>query len=472
MSAWRFDRAARALLAVVSPPGTSARFSTSPRGGSAFPTRSSGWRGDLRARGARARGQAALRRAVARLHAVHLHAALLLGGRRLRGPAGAGPAGASGRIAAEHARSCSRRCSTWSGTRRATGSAPGSRSGCSRPASISPAAWFDIARVDMLSLALLMLAVLVLARSERFDALAGVLLGLAFLAKQSALVAALPLLAARVVTQRGLRRGYAVGGMRQQWSASARSRSIARARLVPLLCVRAAGEPSGRGLGQARLLAVRSVFDLAVRDGGGRVRARAAAAVALRARAASVRGRPAGERVERAAAQRRLRQRAAACVSGAELGVRRRAARLDRGRRPRAAGCFCALRATRSARFSSPGFGNHPGGRSRAAGAAQGRRARGSAARSARRSAAPVPRAHRSPRGQGAARPRDGLPRHPARRERPRQALAPRQRHVDLARPALRADRARRAVVEGRAREELRAHRSQALVRAREPCAR
>ena len=70
-------------------------------------------------------------------------------------------------------------------------------------------AWFDIARVDMLSLALLMLAAVLFARSERFDALAGVLLGLAFLAKQSALVSALPLIAARVVAQRGLRRVHA-----------------------------------------------------------------------------------------------------------------------------------------------------------------------------------------------------------------------------------------------------------------------
>lgn len=70
-------------------------------------------------------------------------------------------------------------------------------------------AWFDIARVDMLELCLVLLAALLLVRSERFDALASTLLGLAFLTKQSALVIALPLLAARLLTQRGWRRIHA-----------------------------------------------------------------------------------------------------------------------------------------------------------------------------------------------------------------------------------------------------------------------
>lgn len=67
-------------------------------------------------------------------------------------------------------------------------------------------AWFDLARVDMLSLCLVLLALLALARSERYDVLAGLLFALAFLTKQSSSLIALPVLAARMLTQRGWRR--------------------------------------------------------------------------------------------------------------------------------------------------------------------------------------------------------------------------------------------------------------------------
>jgi hypothetical protein len=70
--------------------------------------------------------------------------------------------------------------------------------------------WFDLARVDMLALCLVLLAALLLVRSERFDAVAGLLFALAFLTKQSSLIAALPLLAVRVLTQRGGRRVHAL----------------------------------------------------------------------------------------------------------------------------------------------------------------------------------------------------------------------------------------------------------------------
>jgi hypothetical protein len=80
-------------------------------------------------------------------------------------------------------------------------------------------AWFDLARVDMLSLCLALLALLVLARSERYDALAGLLFALALLTKQSTGLIALPVLAARALTQRGWRRlagplacGVTIGG--------------------------------------------------------------------------------------------------------------------------------------------------------------------------------------------------------------------------------------------------------------------
>jgi hypothetical protein len=69
--------------------------------------------------------------------------------------------------------------------------------------------WFDLARVDSLSLCFLLLATWLLVRGDRHDAWAGTCLALAVLTKQSALVAALPLIAARVLTQTGWRRLHA-----------------------------------------------------------------------------------------------------------------------------------------------------------------------------------------------------------------------------------------------------------------------
>ncbi len=66
--------------------------------------------------------------------------------------------------------------------------------------------WFDIARVDSLSLCLTLAGAYVLRSGDRAGllALAGVLLGLGFLAKQSGLVVAVPLVVAAFVGTRGL----------------------------------------------------------------------------------------------------------------------------------------------------------------------------------------------------------------------------------------------------------------------------
>jgi len=71
------------------------------------------------------------------------------------------------------------------------------------------AGWFDLARVDSLSLCFLLLATWLVVRSDRRDAWAGLFLALAFLAKQSGVIVAVPLIAARIITQSGWRRVHA-----------------------------------------------------------------------------------------------------------------------------------------------------------------------------------------------------------------------------------------------------------------------
>jgi hypothetical protein len=67
-------------------------------------------------------------------------------------------------------------------------------------------AWLDLARIDSVFLCLTAGGIYLLASSERRDVWAGLLLALAFLTKQTAVVIAAPLIAARFFTQRGLRR--------------------------------------------------------------------------------------------------------------------------------------------------------------------------------------------------------------------------------------------------------------------------
>lgn len=68
--------------------------------------------------------------------------------------------------------------------------------------------WLDLARIDSMFLFFLSAALLLLVTGERQDLLAGVLLALAFLTKQTAVMVAAPLCAARVVTLSGHRRWH------------------------------------------------------------------------------------------------------------------------------------------------------------------------------------------------------------------------------------------------------------------------
>jgi len=72
-------------------------------------------------------------------------------------------------------------------------------------------AFFDLARVDSLALFLTLLAVWVLLASERHDVAAGVLLAMAFLTKQSALLMAAPVALVRFWTRRGPQRLQCIG---------------------------------------------------------------------------------------------------------------------------------------------------------------------------------------------------------------------------------------------------------------------
>ncbi|MBN1652348.1 MAG: glycosyltransferase family 39 protein [Deltaproteobacteria bacterium] len=73
-------------------------------------------------------------------------------------------------------------------------------------------AWFDIARVDSLYLCILMAAVWLLYRGDRTELVAGILLGVAFLTKQTALLMAVPLCLARLLGVPGWRRLYCTLG--------------------------------------------------------------------------------------------------------------------------------------------------------------------------------------------------------------------------------------------------------------------
>jgi hypothetical protein len=72
-------------------------------------------------------------------------------------------------------------------------------------------AFFDLARVDSLALFLALLAVWTLVTSERRDVAAGALLAAAFFTKQSALLMAAPIVAARAWSLRGPRRLQCIG---------------------------------------------------------------------------------------------------------------------------------------------------------------------------------------------------------------------------------------------------------------------
>lgn len=69
--------------------------------------------------------------------------------------------------------------------------------------------WFDLARVDSLSLCFLLFATWLLVRGSRHDIWIGSIFALAFLTKQSTLIVAAPLLAARFISQQGVRRVHA-----------------------------------------------------------------------------------------------------------------------------------------------------------------------------------------------------------------------------------------------------------------------